>query len=118
MKYLNIAMVVICVTSSATIYASYAVADPAVDALNENRLNEARTLFLQQLPTTETKSITLTFLGKVELYAGNYDKAIDNLQQSLEAAPDTALNYLLLGKSYCNKAQTSTIFSALGLAKQ
>lgn len=38
---------------------SNAVADTAVEALNANRLDEARRLFLQRLPSAETKNHNL-----------------------------------------------------------
>lgn len=118
MKYLNLANIVVLVTSIAAIYSPFTVADAAIDALNSNQLNEARTLFLTRLNTAETKSTVLTNLGKLEFYAGNYDKSIDYLQKAISADPDSAVNYLFLGNSYCSKAQTASIFSALGLAKQ
>lgn len=118
MKHLNRAIIYLCVVSSAAIYIPNAVADAALDALNANRLDEARTLFLQQLSKPETKSSTLTYLGKVEFHAGNYDKAIDYLQQAIAIDPDSAVSYLLLGRAYGQKAQASSMFSALGLAKK
>lgn len=54
----------------------------------------------------------------VELHAGNYDKAIDFLQQSIAMDANSAAAYFELGKAYGRKAQSSSIFSALGLAKQ
>lgn len=118
MKHLNRVMIIFCVGSSAAIYIPIAAADAAIDALNANHLDEARTLFLQQLLKSETKNATLTRLGEVEFHAGNYDKAIDYLQQAIVVDPNSAVNYLLLGKSYGQKAQTGSMFSALGLAKK
>lgn len=118
MKYLNRAIIAFFVGSSAATYIPAATADAALDALNANHLDEARTLLLQQLPKTETKNATLTYLGKVEFHAGDYDKSIDYLQQAIAVDPNSAMDYLLLGRSYGSKAQTSSIFSALGLAKK
>ncbi len=118
MKYLNRTMIVFCIGSSAAFYISDAAADAAIDALNANHLDEARTLFLQQLSKADTKNAILTHLGEVELHAGNYDKAIDYLQQAIAVDPGAAVNYFLLGRSYGQKAQTVSIFSALSLAKK
>lgn len=118
MKYLYRTIAAVFVVGAAVIYIPAAVADAALDALNANHLDEARTLYLQQLPKFDTKNITMSYLGKVELYAGNYDKAIDYLQQAIAVDANSAMNYLLLGKAYGRKAQTVSMFSALSLAKQ
>lgn len=118
MKCLNQTIIAFCVGSAAAIYIPTVAADAALDALNANHLDEARTLLLPQLSKIETKNSALTHLGDVELRAGNYDKAIDYLQQASAVDPNSAVNHLLLGRSYGRKAQTSSMFSALGLAKK
>ncbi|MES2672916.1 MAG: tetratricopeptide repeat protein [Pseudomonadota bacterium] len=118
MKYLHRTIIAFFVGGAAAIYIPIATADAALDALNANHLDKARTLLLQQLPNAETKNATLRHLGKVEFHAGNYDKAIDYLQQAIAVDPDSAVDYFLLGKSYGQKAQASSMFSALGLAKK
>jgi lipopolysaccharide biosynthesis regulator YciM len=118
MQHLNRVIIAFCLTSVTIIYIPNAAADAAIDALNANHLDDARTLFLQQLPKLETKNTILTRLGEVEFHAGNYDKAIDYLQQAIVVDPNSAVNYLLLGRSYGQKAQTGSMFSAMGLAKK
>ncbi len=118
MNFWNQTRFIFCVGISAAIYIPHVAADAAIDALNANHLNEARTLFLQQLPKADTKAAALTRLGEVEFHAGDYDKAIDYLQQAIAADPNSAMNYFLLGKSYGQKAQTVSMFSAIGLAKK
>lgn len=118
MSFWNQTIIVFCIGTSAATYIPNVLADEAIDALNANHLNEARTLFLQQLPNAETKNAALARLGEVEFHAGDYDKAIDYLQQAISADPDAAVNYFLLGKSYGQKAQTVSMLSAFGLAKK
>lgn len=118
MKHINLALIIFCMGSPAAFYSSDAKADAALEALNANRLDEARTLLLQQLPDPNSKNSALTLLGEVEFHAGNFDRAIDYAHQAIAANPNAPVNHFLLGRSYGQKAQTLAIFSALGMAKK
>jgi len=118
MKYFSRALIVFCIASSAACYMPEATADAATDALNAGRLDEARTLSLQQLTNVDAKEPILRRLGEVEFHAGNYDKSVDYLQQAITADPGSAEAHFLLGRSYCQKAQTSSMFTALSLARK
>lgn len=59
MKYVYRIIFIFCLMGSSIMCISNAVADTAVEALNANRLDEARRLFLQRLPSAETKNHNL-----------------------------------------------------------
>ncbi len=118
MKYFKIAANVVYMSSVALFYSPHTAANSAAAALNANRLDEARALFLQQLQNPNTSSFALTHLGEVEIHSENYDQAVDYLQRAVAATPSSSKNYFLLGTAYCQQAQKVALFSALGLAKK
>ncbi len=128
MQYIKLALIAFCMAAAGAFYsakasaaaatAAAATTNAALEALNANRLDAARALLVQQLPDPNSKNSALTLLGEVELHAGNFDKAIDYLQQAIAANPNVPVNHFLLGRSYGQKAQTLAIFSALGMAKK
>jgi tetratricopeptide (TPR) repeat protein len=98
--------------------ASSVFADPAIDAFNANRLDEAKKLFTQQLDKPDTKNNALYYLAATQEGLGDFDKALELTNQALATEPNSADEYFLLGSIYCDKAQAASIFSALGFAKQ
>lgn len=56
--------------------------------------------------------------GRAALTAGNLDKAVELLEKAVELEPSNAKNHYLLGGAYGQKAQASSMFSAVGPAKK
>ncbi len=117
-KFLIKSVTVICIGFELAVCAPLVLASPALEAFNSDHFAEAKNLFAQQLQQPENKKSALYYLASVEQSLGNFDKALALTNEALAIEPKLAEEYLLLGKIYGAKAQSASIFTALGLAKQ
>ena len=117
-KFLIKRVAVICIGFELAVCTSLVLATPAVDAFNSDHFVEAKNLFSLQLQQPENKKTALYYLAAIELSLGEFDKALALTNEALAIGPKLAEEYLLLGKIYGAKAQSVSMFSALGLAKQ
>ncbi len=118
MKFLIKRVALICIGVELAVCASMVSATPALEAFNSDHFVEAKNLFLLQLQQPENKKTALYYLAAIELSLGEFDKALALTNEALAIEPKLADEYLLLGKIYGAKAQSASMFSALGFAKQ
>lgn len=94
------------------------IGSPGVVAYNEGRYQEATEYFAKQLQDYERKNESLIYLSRIALETGDAQTAADNIEEALALIPTDADEIVLSGDIYCNQAQQSSMFSALGLAKK
>lgn len=98
--------------------ATLTIGSPGVVAYNEGRYQEATEYFVKQLQDYELKNESLMYLSRIALETGDVQTAADNIEEALALTPTDADEIVLSGDIYCNQAQQSSIFTALGLAKK
>ncbi|MDR7091257.1 tetratricopeptide repeat protein [Cellvibrio fibrivorans] len=95
------------------------VADnPGVVAFSQGRYQEAEDYFSQQLANPVQKNDSLIYLSRIAVDTGRVEAAVEHIEAVLKLEPNTAEEIVLAGDIYCNQAQQSSMFSALGLAKK
>lgn len=92
--------------------------NPGVIAFTQGRNQEAEDYFSQQLTNAAHKNDSLIYLSRIALDTGEIETAVEHIEAALAWAPNTAEEIVLSGDIYCNQAQQSSMFSALGLAKK
>lgn len=93
-------------------------ANPGVVAFIEGRYSIAKDYFTKHLVNPEQKNESLMYLGRIALVTGDANAAVEQIETALKLEPNTADEIVLAGDIYCNQAQQSSMFSALGLAKK
>lgn len=78
----------------------------------------AQAYFEGQLANTEEKNDALLYLSRLALEKSDPDAAVDYMEEALDQKPNGAEELKLSGDVYCNKAQESSMFSALRLARK
>lgn len=78
----------------------------------------ARAYFESRLADADAKNEALLYLSRLALDKGDPDAAVDYVAEALDEQPNGAEELKLSGDVYCNKAQESSMFSALRLARK
>lgn len=92
--------------------------NPGVVAFTQGRYQEAEDYFSQQLANPVQKNDSLIYLSRIAVDTGKIEMAVEHIEAALIQEPNTAEEIVLSGDIYCNQAQQSSMFSALGLAKK
>lgn len=120
------------IASSAALglFLSWAGTAMATESHSSSSLNEGVALYLSgdsaaaeayfesRLADVEAKNDALLYLSRLALDKGDPDAAIDYMEEALDEGPNGTEELKLSGDVYCNKAQTSSMFSALRLARK
>ncbi len=105
----------------------YALADESLAQAQDNKgvvafeqgnYQVAETYFLQQLKNPANKNESLIYLSRIAIETGKALAAVGYIEEALKLAPTDADELVLSGDVYCNQAQQSSMFAALGLAKK
>jgi len=92
--------------------------NPGVAAFSQGRYQEAEDYFSQQIANPAQKNDSLIYLSRIAVDTGKVEAAVEHIEAALVLEPNTAEEIVLAGDIYCNQAQQSSMFSALGLAKK
>ncbi|HEY0893254.1 MAG TPA: hypothetical protein VGE32_09370, partial [Cellvibrio sp.] len=92
--------------------------NPGLVAFTQGSYQEAEKYFTQQMANPAQKNDSLIYLSKIALDTGRVEAAVEHIEAALTQEPNTAEEIVLAGDIYCNQAQQSSMFSALGLAKK
>ncbi len=94
------------------------VENPGVIAFTQGRYQDAEDYFRQQLANPAQKNDALIYLSRIAITTGEIETAVEHIEAALTLEPNSAEEMVLAGDIYCNKAQQSSMFAALGLAKK
>lgn len=117
-------LLLVALTISSAIYvhanesAVSATENPGVVAFTQGRYQDAEDYFSQQLANPAQKNDSLIYLGRIAVDTGKIEIAVEHIEAALALEPTSAEEIVLAGDIYCNQAQQSSLFSALGLAKK
>ncbi|MGV8835192.1 tetratricopeptide repeat protein [Cellvibrio sp.] len=92
--------------------------NPGLVAFTQGSYQEAEKYFTQQMANPAQKNDSLIYLSKIALDTGRIEAAVEHIEAALAIEPTGAEEIVLAGDIYCNQAQQSSMFSALGLAKK
>lgn len=92
--------------------------NPGVVAFTQGSYQEAEKYFTQQLANPAQKNDSLIYLSRIAVDTGKIETAVEYIETALTLEPTSAEEIVLAGDIYCNQAQQSSMFSALGLAKK
>jgi len=92
--------------------------NPGIVAFVEGRYPAAKDYFAEQLLKPAQKNDALIYLSRIAVDTGDIETAVDHIEAALTLEPNTVEEVVLAGDIYCNQAQQSSMFSALGLAKK
>jgi len=92
--------------------------NPGIVAFVEGRYPAAKDYFAEQLLKPAQKNDALIYLSRIAVDTGDIETAVEHIEAALTLEPNTAEEIVLAGDIYCNQAQQSSMFSALGLAKK
>jgi tetratricopeptide (TPR) repeat protein len=87
-------------------------------AFTEGRYQEAKDYFTKLLLDPVQKNESLIYLSRIALDTGGIETAVEHIEAALVLEPTYADEIVLAGDIYCNQAQQSSMFAALGLAKK
>src|SRR5690606_7742724 len=73
----------ICVALTLTFAVSNSVANAAIDAFNNDRIEEAKLLFSEQLENPESKDSALYHLAEIDQLEMNYDEGIESVNKAI-----------------------------------
>lgn len=94
------------------------IGSPGVIAYNEGRYQEATEYFVKHLQDYELKNESLIYLSRIALETGDAQAAVEHIEAALKLEPTVVDEIVLSGDIYCNQAQQSSMFAAIGLAKK
>lgn len=97
---------------------SMEVTSPGEIAILEYRLSEAEAFYQSEIEKGSNVNDAFQFLSRIQLMQGKFDEAIEYSEKGLDIEPNVSEEYEILGDAYCSKAQNSSMFSALKLAKK
>lgn len=95
-----------------------AAADSPSDLLAAGRVDDAITSLSVQLDSAPNDSASYNLLCRAYFAVGNWDRAITACERAVSLQPDNSDYHLWLGRTYGEKADASSFFSAAGLAKK
>src|ERR1035441_1018488 len=101
------------------LWSSHAVTHPPTDfamALELYQRTEYQQVIRMLEPKLENNAAAYGLIGKSYYRLGNYKKASQELEKAIELDPSNSDYFDWLGKVYGNRAETSSIFTALPYA--
>jgi tetratricopeptide (TPR) repeat protein len=111
--------VIFLVMVCASLFASSNVSNrSAQDLLNSGRVDEAVSELQKRIAASGNDAEAFHLLNRAFYALENWDQAIRTGERAVELAPNKSEYHLWLGRSYGQKADKASIFSAPGLAKE
>jgi tetratricopeptide (TPR) repeat protein len=93
-------------------------ADSPSDLLAAGRVDDAITTLSVQLNSAPNDPASHNLLCRAYFAVGNWDRAISACERAVSLQPNNGEYHLWLGRTYGEKADASSFFSAAGLAKK
>lgn len=97
--------------------ASAGTLEKATQAFQEQRLDEAKSLFETLKNDSQNQAEAYAYLGRIAQARGDLDAAEEALEKAVKLKSDQADYHFYLGQVNCSQAQSASMFSALGYAK-
>ena len=95
-----------------------AAADSPSDLLAAGRVDDAISTLSVQLDSAPDNPASYNLLCRAYFAVGNWDRAITACEKAVSLQPSNSEYHLWLGRSYGEKADSSSFLSAAGLAKK
>ncbi len=92
--------------------------DSPSDLLAAGRVDDVITTINGQINAAPNDAASYNFLCRAYFAVSNWDRAISACERAVKLAPDNSEYHLWLGRTYGEKADASSFFSAAGLAKK
>lgn len=92
--------------------------DSPSDLLAAGRVDDVITSLSGQINSTPNDAASYNFLCRAYFAVNNWDRAISACERAVTLAPDNSEYHLWLGRTYGEKADASSFFTAAGLAKK
>lgn len=92
--------------------------DEGIQAFHDGRYPQAEAYFQAVVEQSASAVEPLIYLSRIALATGKLDKAEKYIEQVMEDAPENTEAAILAADVYCQKAQNSSIFKALKIARQ
>src|SRR5882672_6488850 len=92
--------------------------DSPSDLLAAGRVDDAITTLSGKISSTPDDAASYNFLCRAYFAVSNWDRAISACEKAVTLAPSNGEYHLWLGRTYGEKADASSFFTAAGLAKK
>ncbi len=92
--------------------------DSPSDLLAAGRVDDAITTLSGQINSAPNDAASYNFLCRAYFAVNNWDRAISACEKAVTLAPNNSEFHLWLGRTYGEKADASSFFTAAGLAKK
>jgi tetratricopeptide (TPR) repeat protein len=111
-------ILLLCIASSvASVKANENLLEQAETALTDNKLNQAKKFFTQLSKTPTFRTVGIAGLAKVAFSGGDTDTAEEYIEEVLAIAPEQADYLFWAGRIAGKQAQSASIFTKLGYAR-
>ena len=101
-----------------TAFVCNAATTPGSDLLSSGKADEAVALLQKAVTDSPNDAASYNLLCRAYYSFGNWDQAISAGEKSIAIDANNSMFHLWLGRSYGEKADSSSVFSAPGLAKK
>lgn len=105
------------ITSAATLADENAI-DDGTQSFYDGDYQQAEAYFRGNLSNAEMRDEALIYLGRIALETGDFGQAVEHIEKVLEGSPRNIEAVILSADIYCEKAQNSSIFNALRIARK
>src|SRR6267142_2330181 len=95
-----------------------AAADSPTDLLAAGRVDDAISTLSSKISAAPSDAVSHNLLCRAYFAEGNWDRAITACEKAVSLQPNNGEYHLWLGRTYGEKADASSFFSAAGLAKK
>jgi tetratricopeptide (TPR) repeat protein len=95
-----------------------AAADSPTDLLAAGRVDDAISTLSSKISAVPSDAVSHNLLCRAYFAEGNWDRAITACEKAVSLQPNNGEYHLWLGRTYGEKADASSFFSAAGLAKK
>lgn len=92
--------------------------DSPSDLLAAGRVDDAITRLSGQITSTPNDAASYNFLCRAYFAVNNWNRAVSACEKAVALAPNNSEYHLWLGRTYGEKADASSFFTAAGLAKK
>jgi tetratricopeptide (TPR) repeat protein len=93
-------------------------ADSPSDLLAAGRVDDVITTLSGRINSAPDDAASYNFLCRAYFAVNNWDRAVSACERAVTLAPDNSEYHLWLGRTYGEKADASSFFTAAGLAKK
>src|SRR5689334_5877158 len=101
-----------------TAFVCSAATSPGTELLASGKADEAVALLQKSVTDNPNDAVSFNLLCRAYYSLGNWDQAISSCEKSVAIDANNSMYHLWLGRSYGEKADNSSVFSAPGLAKK